>query len=130
MQYHHLIHFSLAEARAMIPQIAVALEEMKRLKRKLDKSGYDLRAHQYFTRLGTNGTGPYPAEVDQLIALHRQLVTQGIQVKDIDRGLIDFPSIRENGEEVYLCYMLGEQTIEHWHRISDGFAGRQPIDSL
>ena len=51
-------------------------------------------------------------------------------MKDIDTGLVDFPTIRRNGEEVYLCYQLGEEKIEYWHRIEDGFPGRQKVETL
>lgn len=51
----------------------------------------------------------------------------GVQVKDLDIGLLDFPCILE-GETVLLCWKRGEPRIEFWHRIEDGFRGRQPID--
>jgi hypothetical protein len=50
----------------------------------------------------------------------------GIEVKDIERGLIDFRHQRE-GRDVYLCWMLGEQDIAWWHPVETGFAGRQPL---
>jgi hypothetical protein len=130
MQYHHVIHFTLAEARAMLPQVISALTQMRDLKQTLDARGYDIRGHRYFTALGTNGTAPYPPEVDQIIQLHQGLVSQGIQVKDVDTGLVDFPALRTTGEEVYLCFKLGEPSIDYWHRIEDGFGGRQPVESL
>jgi hypothetical protein len=52
----------------------------------------------------------------------------GVQVKDLDTGLLDFPCLLE-GETVLLCWKRGEERIEFWHRIEDGFAGRQPIDA-
>jgi hypothetical protein len=52
----------------------------------------------------------------------------GVQIKDLDIGLLDFPFLLE-GETVLLCWKRGEPRIEFWHRIEDGFAGRQPIDS-
>ncbi|MBM2840365.1 MAG: hypothetical protein HW412_893, partial [Bacteroidetes bacterium] len=58
------------------------------------------------------------------------LDARGIVVKGIDEGLIDFPHIRPNGEEVYLCWKLGEDDILSWHRIEDGFTGRKSIDQL
>lgn len=51
----------------------------------------------------------------------------GVQVKDLDVGLLDFPFLLD-GETVLLCWKRGEPRIEFWHRIEDGFAGRQPID--
>ena len=52
----------------------------------------------------------------------------GVQVKDLDTGLLDFPCILE-GETVLLCWRRGEERIAFWHRMDDGFRGRQPIDS-
>lgn len=55
------------------------------------------------------------------------IVSLGIELKDIEQGLIDFPAIR-HGEIVYLCYRLDEQEIVAWHTLESGFAGRQPLD--
>jgi len=52
----------------------------------------------------------------------------GCQVKDLDTGLIDFPTLYRD-REVYLCWKLGESSINFWHHIEDGFRGRQPINS-
>jgi hypothetical protein len=58
--------------------------------------------------------------VDRLIAL-------GLQVKDVETGLVDFPALRE-GEDVLLCWRVGEPAVEWWHGYDDGFGGRRPID--
>jgi len=50
-----------------------------------------------------------------------------IQVKDLDRGLIDFPAMRE-GREVFLCWERGEDDIGFWHELETGYAGREPLD--
>ena len=51
----------------------------------------------------------------------------GVQVKDLEKGLLDFPSVME-GREVLLCWMQGENEIGYWHTPEDGFAGRKPLD--
>jgi hypothetical protein len=51
----------------------------------------------------------------------------GVQLKDVDTGLLDFPALRE-GEDVLLCWRVGEDAVEYWHGIEDGFAGRRRID--
>jgi hypothetical protein len=51
----------------------------------------------------------------------------GVQVKDIDTGLLDFPCVVE-GQVVLLCWRMGESSITHWHSTEEGFAGRKPID--
>ena len=114
----------------MLVEILPMVERMRDAKQKLDEMGYDLRGHHFFTGMGTNGTKPYPEAVDSVITLFRELTSKGILIKDMNRGLIDFPTLRKNGEEAYLCYMLGEETIEFWHGIEDGFAGRQSVEDL
>src|SRR5688572_765901 len=52
----------------------------------------------------------------------------GVQVKDLERGLIDFPT-QYHGEEVLLCWMFGEERIAHWHGLTEGFQGRKEIDA-
>ena len=130
MEYQHLVHYTLTEARAALPEITAILRKMKELKQSLDRKGYDIRGHRYFGGMGINGTKAYPADMEEMIQLYHQLNTKGIQLKDIDKGLIDFPSIRPNGEEVYLCYMLGEPGIDYWHTIAEGYDGRQPVATL
>ena len=55
------------------------------------------------------------------------LTALGVSVKDVDSGLLDVPSIR-NGEDVLLCWRLGEPAVEWWHGVDDGLAGRRPVD--
>jgi hypothetical protein len=65
-------------------------------------------------------------KVDKLV--HRILET-GVQIKDINIGLLDFSAIKD-GREVYLCWQYGEGDIAFWHEVDSGFAGRQPIETL
>jgi hypothetical protein len=63
-------------------------------------------------------------ELDDCLA---RLEATGVLLKDPDVGLLDFPSVRD-GEEVLLCWRVGEEDISYWHNLADGFAGRKPID--
>lgn len=130
MGYLHSKHFSLNEARAHLAETAPLVEELVSLKQKLDERGYDIHRHQYFGGSGPDGEKVYPFEVERLVAVAQELDSRGILIKDLDQGLIDFPHVRENGEEVYLCWKLGEKDIGYWHRIPDGFAGRRGIEEL
>ncbi len=56
-----------------------------------------------------------------------EIAATGVQVKDLDIGLLDFPCVVD-GEIVLLCWKMGEKKITHWHGSSEGFAGRKPID--
>jgi hypothetical protein len=87
--------------------------------------------------IGSNGGNFRRSEVielrDRLQKLHEslretlgELADMGIQVKDVDRGLIDFPALID-GQDALLCWQLGEPRIAHWHTPEDGFAGRRPL---
>lgn len=130
MHYYHSIHFTLAEAERMLPEVINITSRMRDLKQQLDAKGYDIRMHRHFGGVGANGLKAFPDQMEELIRLYQDLNTKGVVLKDIDRGLIDFPCIRQTGEEVYLCYMLGEPSIQFWHPIQEGFPGRKSIDTL
>ncbi len=130
MTYLHQKHFTLGQARGLLRGIISLIEELVSLKRTLDERRYDISRHQYFGRSGSNGESFYPPELVRLVEIAKNLDQQGILLKGPDDGLIDFPHIRSNGEEVYLCWKLGENDIHYWHSIPDGFAGRRPIQEL
>jgi len=77
-----------------------------------------------------NGGSPVASqaaiEFAQLEVLARQIQDSGALLKDLNIGLLDFPSIRD-GREVYLCWRFGEESIQYWHDIDAGYAGRQKI---
>jgi hypothetical protein len=126
----HDKHFTLQEARALLPEVINKMAEIKKLKDHLDEKGYDIYRHQYFGGMGPNGQRFFPPEMERLVNLAKEIDDRGILIKSIDQGLIDFPHIRANGEEVYLCWMFGEDDILYWHSIPDGFAGRRLIEEL
>lgn len=88
--------------------------------------------------IGGNGVG-YAAsdlkaaqsELEQLAELAaaavRELDDLGVVVKDLDLGLLDFPGLRD-GEEVELCWQVGEDAVTYWHPLEAGYRGRKPID--
>jgi len=90
------------------------------------------------TAIGGNGGGYAASDLsaaqselgglaDAAIACVERLEELGVQVKDLDSGLIDFPSEHE-GIAVLLCWRVGEESVAYWHGLEDGFAGRKPID--
>ena len=64
---------------------------------------------------------------ERLVAIVNQIQETGVLVKDLDIGLVDFPCLME-GEEIYLCWKLGEDRIAFWHGTDEGFTGRKPLD--
>lgn len=92
----------------------------------------DEQAHAVLGEAGpTNGGGPEGRLVGEAFLEVRRLLgalsDAGIVLRDIDRGLLDFPALLD-GREVYLCWELGEEEITHWHDLESGFSGRQPLD--
>jgi hypothetical protein len=90
------------------------------------------------TAIGGNGGGYAASDLNAAQAELEQLAEQvasavdeleelGVVVKDFDLGLLDFPGLRD-GEEVELCWHVGEDSVDYWHRIGEGYAGRKPID--
>lgn len=126
----HSRHFSLEEANTLLGELKPYIAEMVELKSKLDEKGYDVYRHQYFGGEGPNGTGSFPEEMEQLINCIKVIASNGIMIKNIDNGLLDFPHIRPGGEEVYLCWVYGENDIQYWHKVEDGFPGRKNIEEL
>ena len=85
-----------------------------------------------FATLAELSGGAYPGAAHAAAALEvalgfDQLEELDVVVRDLERGLIDFPSLL-GGEEVYLCWLLGEPSVGHWHAVEGGFAGRRPLD--
>ena len=68
-------------------------------------------------------------DFERLDALIHQILDTGVQIKDVNIGLLDF-SAQRDGREVYLCWKYGENDIAFWHEVDAGYAGRQPIESF
>lgn len=126
----HEIHFTLEQANDKLDSIKPLIEEMMSLKKKLDLKGYDVYNHKYFGGYGPNGQGAFPDEMERLVEIVKGISAEGVLLKGIDNGLVDFPHLRENGEEVYLCWKAGEGEIAYWHSIPEGFPGRRNISEL
>ena len=67
--------------------------------------------------------------IDQMSAAVARIDALGITLRDIERGLIDFPALA-GGRQVWLCWQLGEADVDHWHELEDGFGGRRPLIEL
>jgi hypothetical protein len=77
--------------------------------------------------VGEARSDEFAAVAAELEACVEELALLGVQVKDAETGLLDFPARRE-GEDVLLCWRLGEDEVAWWHGLEEGFAGRRPID--
>jgi hypothetical protein len=128
-------HFTPEEANAALAEVRPLVEQMVAHRRA--HVAALARQEELELRIRGNGGGIPPAELAETAAeVEREarelaqaidaVVELGLQVKDIDEGLVDFPALR-HGETVLLCWMLGEDHVAHWHTIEDGFAGRRPL---
>lgn len=121
-------HFSREEANAALPGLRRALQRLRDAKDMLT----DAEAHKALTDAApTNGGGEPGAQVGEAFLQVRRLLAglqaQGIVIRDIDRGLVDFPALID-GREAYLCWELGEESVDYWHGPEEGFTGRRPLD--
>jgi hypothetical protein len=127
--------FTTAEANAVLPEIEPVVASMREAARTGARAGAIVQ--ELARKLEASGGGrPAAAEVaaqrelgtsiEQLHLALQALQRLGIEVKDAGLGLIDFPSERD-GEIVELCWLHGEPSVAHWHRIGEGFAGRRPL---
>ena len=130
--------FTLVHAESLLPQVESALREA--IVRKTEFERVELEWQTFTRRVIVMGgmqldrarlaeqksvRESAAAEVKASIERVHEL---GCVVKDLDVGLIDFPT-RFNGQEVYLCWKLGESGIQFWHGVHEGFGGRKPIDA-
>jgi hypothetical protein len=124
---HHR-HYSVEEANATLPGLQRLLQRLRDAKDMLT----DAEAHEALSESAPgNGGGEAGVQVGTSFLEVRRLLGEvqeaGIVIRDIDRGLVDFPAIID-GREVYLCWELGENEIGFWHDLEDGYRGRQPLD--
>ena len=127
--------FTPEEANAALAEVRPLTERMVAARSVL----LDAQSRQaaLVARVASNGGGLAPpdvaaaaAEVQQatavLVAVLEELERLGVQVKDLDRGLVDFPCVHR-GSVVLLCWELGEDEVAYWHGADEGYAGRRPL---
>ncbi len=130
-------YFSRSEANNLLPAIGVSLVEARRKKLLLDKVRREIvEAASRIMALGgsvppleelTRKKASFDTLTEEVAQAVNEIQQTGCVVKDLDVGLVDFPSLRR-GEEVYLCWKLGEESVAYWHGLDEGFAGRKPLD--
>jgi hypothetical protein len=124
----HERHFTRAEASAFLPQLTTLLSQLRDAKDELT----DTETHEALSEAApTNGGGEQGRRVGIAFLEVRRLIDTveqaGIVLRDIDRGLVDFPALID-GREVYLCWELGEEEVAYWHDLEGGYGGREPLD--
>jgi hypothetical protein len=128
-------YFTAEQANELLVEVRPLVAQMVAHRRSLAVA--TARHARVASKIAGNGGGVRPHEVDELQAAMdaeaagvvrcvERLHELGVLVKDLDEGLVDFPALRD-GEEVLLCWRLGEDEIAFWHTLEDGFAGRRPL---
>ncbi len=129
--------FTLAEAEALLPVLESLLRSAMQSKALIEEVDAELEGLK--SRIFVNGgtfvnvlaVSKRNNEREKAIQRAKDAVAEidaaGVQVKDLDIGLLDFPC-QVGDEIILLCWKMGEQGITHWHSTSEGFAGRKPID--
>ena len=128
-------YFTPAEANELLPTVRPLVGQMVAHRRALAVA--TVRHARIATKIAGNGGGVRPHEVDELqaaideeaaeiVRCVAELQELGLLVKDLDEGLLDFPTLRD-GEEALLCWRLGEEEVGFWHSLEEGFAGRKPL---
>ncbi|MCL6566304.1 MAG: DUF2203 domain-containing protein [Acidobacteriia bacterium] len=129
--------FSLKEAERVRAQVEPVLIEAMELRRHMQEVAGQLA--EIVSRIQLLGGTLIPLEraaslrhehnriAEQLRKKLEQIHATGCLVKDLEMGLLDFPSVLNN-EEVFLCWRLGEDRIRFWHRLDEGYAGRKPLE--
>jgi hypothetical protein len=124
----HERHFTQEEANELLPQLTAQLTRLREAKGELT----DTEAHEALSEAApSNGGGEQGRQVGVAFLEVRQLLEaverSGIVLRDIDRGLVDFPALMD-GREIYLCWELGEDEVAYWHELEGGYGGREPLD--
>ena len=129
--------FTLAEAQRLLPVLEGLLGSAMQAKKSIEE--IDAEFHDLSTRIFLLGGMAVNLKRWALQRAEREKTAQrikdaigeisaaGVQVKDLDIGLLDFPCVVD-GKLILLCWRMGEKTIEHWHSTEEGFANRKPID--
>ncbi len=129
--------FTIDEAQSLLPVLESLLKramEGRRSAQEIESGLSGLAQRIYFSggmRVNTGDIAKQRAEMEDHLKRVRESIAEidaiGVQVKDLESGLLDFPC-RVDDEVVLLCWRMGEQGIEHWHTVEAGFKGRQPLD--
>ena len=122
----HRRHYTLSQANALRPWVAERVHRLRAARALLERSdSAQLGARASLTGGGWPGWAYANAAVTLLLTLE-ELDRLDVVVRDADRGLVDFPALRD-GEEVYLCWLVGEPEVAHWHGLEAGFLGRRRL---
>ena len=124
----HTRHYSLEEALAALPVVTDLLQRMRSARERLT----DAEAREALSEAAPSNGGGAPGRTVSKGFLELRESLMGLReldvvLRDIERGLVDFPALRD-GREVYLCWQEGEDEIAFWHEPEAGYSGRRPLE--
>ncbi len=120
-------HFTLSEARELLPRVQNWLGEIRHLQQVVERgSGRNSELFAEGRDLGGERINDQLRDLARMRELLGEFESLEIQIKDLARGLIDFPALRGD-REIFLCWQEGETDITYWHDLETGFAGRQSM---
>ena len=125
--YAYKKHFTIDEARSYLPTLRYKMSELMRIKAELDHIGFNIYTRKYRPGFNPDTLTEFPDEFLQFMDGIQSFQEDGVIIKGVDEGLADFPALRDNGEEVFLCWKAGEDDIYNWHTLDGGFQGRRPL---
>jgi hypothetical protein len=120
--------FTVEEANALVPKLSFILERIRALKAEITSQIPELKPILSKAKIngGSKNGMNYISKLTRFYEYVNSITQMGCILKNIDLGLVDFPSICE-GREIYLCWRLGEDRVGFWHDLESGFSGRKPI---
>jgi Uncharacterized conserved protein (DUF2203) len=125
---HHR-HWTPEQANALLPIVGETVRRLRDARRRLVERGLNRSLGERASATGGAWPGLDTARDAVVVTLgFERLERLDLVVRDLERGLIDFPSLID-GREVYLCWLLDEPAVGHWHAVESGFAGRRPLAS-
>ncbi len=120
-------HYTVAEARELLPRLLNWLGELRHLQQVVER-GADRNASLFAEGrdLGGERINGQLRDLTRMRELLAEFESLEIQIKDLGRGLLDFPALRGD-REIFLCWQEGEADVTYWHELDTGFAGRQQV---
>ena len=125
--------FTIQEANALLPSVRSIVGKIQQAHRNVSRYAAEAKLAAEAAEKGGGGVSSgvaYAKALTELTQSITELEAMGVQLKDFERGLVDFPSLRD-GRVVLLCWQMGEgDELEWWHDVDAGFAGRTPLCSF
>lgn len=120
-------HYSLEEARKLLPQVRTWLNDLEKLQQQLEPLNKRTASMMGVgDDIGGETVNTLVRTLSECKAILNEFRSREIQIKDFSRGLVDFPSLRDD-REIFLCWEKDEDDIEFWHDLDSGYAGREKI---